>query len=483
MFKKPLFVILFSLSLLLFSTLLHSQTKPYGFNAGITTMLGDGQHAPFWLTANRGGRFLPENNVAAFEFGVLAEADTGKVFDYHFGIQVFSRFGKSADLLLQQIHAGITLYDLLELRAGLWEEVIGSREPALSSGSVIWSGNARPMPKIQIGTPGYVEVPHTRGYAEVSGLLAHGWFIDDRYVEDVLLHHKNIYIRLGGTLPVNIHYGFNHYAQWGGNSPDYDKPFPSDLDAYYRIFFNRAGDTDIEGTPQTWENNKFGNTLGSRNYGIELDLQTLEAGLYMQDVFEDGSGLRRQNFPDGLWGAYLRLTEKPQLLQAIVYEFLHTKDQSGPTHNDPDGNTIGGNDNYFNHAIYQSGWTNHRQTIGTPLITSPVYNGMERFSALPAHHLHNNRVMAHHIGLEGFLGVQMQYRGLVTYSRNYGRHREPFETVAKQLSFMLELSRSLPQHGLQAGITLAADRGKLYGNNYGFMLHLNKKWSFNERNQ
>ncbi len=73
-----------------------------------------------------------------------------------------------------------------------------------------------------------------------------------------------------------------------------------------------------------------------------LDKNTIIfASLYKQDVFEDGSGLRRQNFPDGLWGGYLRFTDKPRLLQAIVYEFLGTKDQSGLKHNDPDGNNFG----------------------------------------------------------------------------------------------------------------------------------------------
>lgn len=466
----------------LLPVLLIANEKPIRFDAGFTGLAGSGDNAPFWLTANRHGKLLPERKAASFELSLFALPDTSSRVDYHFAIEAYTRQGGSSDMWLHRLYAGITLHNLVDLRAGMWEEVIGSREPSLSSGSIIWSGNARPMPKIQIGTPGYVDVPYTHGYAEVSGLLAHGWFIDDRYVEDVLLHHKNIYFRLGGPLPVNLHYGFNHYAQWGGTSPDYDKPFPSDLDAYYRIFFNRAGDTDIEGTPQTWENNKFGNTLGSRNYGIDLVLDNLDAGIYKQDVFEDGSGLRRQNFPDGLWGAYLRFTKEPRLLQAIVYEFLQTKDQSGPTHNDPDGNIIGGNDNYFNHAIYQSGWTNYGHTIGTPLITSPVYNEMERFSNLPAHRLHNNRILAHHIGMEGSLGETTHYRALATYSRNYGRHREPFDAVAEQISMMLELSRRLPDYGLLVGIAIAADRGDLYGNNFGVMINVQKEIILYERN-
>ncbi len=456
----------------------NAQLKTPGLEAGLSAIVSEGRQAPFWLISNRQGKVSPDRNMAALTLAAFALPDTGKVFDFHYGAEVYARQGHSGALWLHQLYAGFTWRDLLELRAGLWEEVIGSREPSLSSGSIIWSGNARPMPKIHIATPGYVSVPFTQGYAEVSGLLSHGWFIDDRYVENVLMHHKNFYIKLGGELPINIHYGFNHYAQWGGNSPDYDLPFPADADAYYRIFFNRAGDISNPGTPQTWENNKFGNTLGSRNYGIDMQLRTINVGVYFHDIFEDGSGLRRRNYPDGLWGAYLRITDKPRLLQAVVYEYLQTTDQSGPAHNDPDGNIIGGNDNYFNHAIYQSGWTYYGHTIGTPLITSPAHSSLESFGDLPAHRIHNNRVRAHHLGLEGTPLPNWHYRSLITWSRNYGRHSVPFDKPADQLSVMLEVSHQLPRPDLHLGLTLAADKGELYGDNYGVMLNIRKMFDF-----
>lgn len=477
-FRKPLNIIFIATCLLCLPWPLHAQPKTPEVAASLTTLAGQG--TPFWLISNRQGKISTDPAMAALTLTAFARPDTGKVFDIHYGAELYARQGRSGDLWLHQLYAGITWRDLLELRAGLWEEVIGSREPRLSTGSIIWSGNARPVPKVHIATPGYINIPYSKGYAEVSGLLSQGWFVDDRFVSNVLLHHKNIYFRLGGTLPVNIYYGFNHIGMWGGKSPLYDLPFPTGLDSYYRIFFNRSGKTSIPGTPPTWENHKFGNTLASRNYGIDLNLQSVSAGAYYQEIIEDGSGKRRRNFPDGLWGAFLRITDKPRLLQAIVYEYLQTTDQSGPTHNDEDGNIIGGNDNYFNHAIYQSGWTYYGHTIGTPLITSPVHNGLERFSGLPAHRIHNNRVRAHHLGFEGTLLSNWNYRSLITWSRNYGRHSVPFDNPADQLSVMLEVSRQLPRHGLQLSLTIAADRGELYGDNHGLMLNVRKNLTFND---
>ncbi len=444
--------------------------RPHGVEAGITGIASQGRHAPFWLLSNREGRFLPEQHTAAIDLALRSSPDTTRNLRFGYELELFGRLSDSSTVHFHQAYAFVQWKELLQLRAGRWSNIIGSREPTLSTGSIIWSGNARPMTKLEIRTPGYIDVPYTRGYLEVKGRMAHGWFEQDRYVEGVWMHHKNICFRLGGPLSVNLTYGFNHYAQWAGQSPRFDEPFPSDLKAFYRIFFNRAGDEDDPSTPSGWAINKFGNTLGSRNYGIDISMEGLETGVYMQDVFEDRSGLSRKNFPDGLWGAYLRFAGENRLLQAVVYEFLHTKDQSGPTHDDEEGNVVGGNDNYFNHGHYQSGWTLYGFTIGTPLLTSPIFN------APPLHRLVNNRVLAHHIGLEGRLGSQTGYRGLFTYSRNYGRHSVPFDEPIDQLSMMLELTRTISRHNLEAGITIAADAGRMYGDNLGLMVSLRKYW-------
>ena len=122
----------------------------------------------------------------------------------------------------------------------MWHETVGSILPEISSGSIIWSGNARPMPKVEIGIPEYATLPFTWDLVEIKGLISHGWFEDGRYASNVWLHHKNAYVRIGGSLPVSLYYGLNHYAMWGGSSPRHEEPYPADFESFLRVFFIRS---------------------------------------------------------------------------------------------------------------------------------------------------------------------------------------------------------------------------------------------------
>jgi len=468
----PKLKIFFPTFLLLFSySLTYGQLKLPEWEAGFSPVGGLGDQTPFWIISNREGRFLPEKNSASMEIAFVAERDTGKVVDYDYGLELYGRAGSSNDVWLHQGYAGVTFYDFLRLRAGMQSETAHIAEPAVSSGSIMWSGNARPMPKVEIATPGFVDVPYTDGLVEIRGLISHGWFEEGRYASDVWLHHKNAHMRVGGSFPVNVYYGLDHYAKWGGSSPRQEEPYPSDLEAFSRVFFISSAPADDPGSPEGWEINKIGDHLGSRTQGIDLNLDNLSAGIYLQDIMEDGSGWRRQNFPDGLWGAWVRFDEEKKPVQSIVYEYLHTTHQSGEYH-DIDGDTLGGRDNYFNHGHYQSGWTYHEYTIGTPLITSPLLND-------PAsHRIRNNRVRAHHVGVKGYITQNIAYRNFFTYSRNYGTYSRPYEPRRDQFSWMLELSTPLDFFDLEANVTFAADIGDMYGNNFGMLFKLIKRGGF-----
>ncbi|MFP4448824.1 MAG: capsule assembly Wzi family protein [Bacteroidales bacterium] len=444
--------------------------KPY-YEASMNSVVAAGEQTPFWLMSDRQGKYGPEKYTGSMDMGIFAERDTGKVFDYEYGLELYGRLSRNEDAWLHQAYAGATLFDLFYVKAGMWEQIVGSKEPTISSGSIIWSGNARPMPKVEAGIPDYVPVPFTRDYLEIKGVMAHGWFEKDRYVKDVWLHHKNAYLRLGGDLPVNLYFGFNHYAMWGGKSPAYETPFPSDFETFWDVFFNRQGDPDKEGIPESWVINRVGNSVGSRNHGIDVELEKVNTGIYLQDVFEDGSGRRRNNFPDGLWGVWLRFKEEKKPVQAVAYEFLHTTDQSGRYH-EFEGDTVGGNDNYFNHGKYQSGWTHHEYTIGTPLITSPLLNDAA------THKIMNNKVVAHHLGITGYINRNIKYRNLLTYSRNFGTNKNPYTPRKEQFHWLLEVNKNLGFHGLEAGVAIALDIGEMYGDNFGVMISLVKRGDF-----
>ena len=63
-------------------------------------------------------------------------------------------------------------------------------------------------------------------------------------------------------------------------------------------------------------------------------------------------------------------------------------------------------DNYYNHYLYQSGWTNNGRVIGNPLFTLGTNKG--RYS--DGRYIINNRFRAHHLGLQGQIFKKIYYK-------------------------------------------------------------------------
>ena len=173
------------------------------------------------------------------------------------------------------------------------------------------------------------------------------------------------------------------------------------------------------------------------------------------------------NKPDGLWGISIRNNRFP-FVKGLLYEYLNSTDQSGPFH-DEDGIVYGGRDNYFVHWVYQNGWTYFSRTIGTPFISSPVYNKNGGVAIV------NNRVQVHHIGLEGEL-QGYQYKALCSFSKNYGNYWAPYPEMIRNTSLLLEVKKQFPKlSNIELGCSVGADIGKLYGNSVGCMVSVRKR--------
>jgi hypothetical protein len=432
------------------------------------TAITHGDYAPFWLSANKYG-YISDNPFSIWIRPIIkTEIDWNKRFDYSYGLDIWGRYDGAGKLFLQQgwIKSKILF---VTVYGGRMEEIFGNQDSTLSSGGLLWSGNAPPMPKLAVLVEHWTPVPFTHKYFDFKGGLSHGWFGDQPFVKDAFMHHKYAYIRFGGKLPVHIQYGLHHFAQWGGTSQLRGK-FPDDLKAYLDVFFAR--NTEIQylpdGTPVA---NRSGNHLGSRNFGLDIDLKTIKINSYWQTVFEDGSGKAYRNIKDGLWGLTLK-TKSKSIISGLLYEFLHTTDQSGRFNWDPlTLKEYGGNDDYFNHGFYNYGWTYNGFTLGTPLITSPFY-----ITSNSSDYIRNNRIIAHHIGFEGYKGY-LSYRLLYTYSLNYGTNFYPFESTKHQHSFMINthFSDVLP-FKIDLGLNLGIDIGKMYGNNFGIQILLKKSF-------
>jgi hypothetical protein len=445
-----------------------AQNDTIKYDVGFMGVASTGKYAPFWLQSNRYGLIPASPASAGVMAGINKDFGTKKrLFDYGFkaNLLVQAYENKTATYLHEfYAKARFSVFDLI---IGAREEQLGNQDSTLSCGGFLFSKNARPMPKITIGIEHFTAVPFTYGFLEVKGVLAHGWFTDNIYATNLYLHHKYIYAKIGGKLPVHLQYGFDHVAQWGGNVPVYGQQ-PTGFSDFVDIFFARAGGKNSTMNDQF---NALGNHIASQSTKLDLDLSNFTISGYWQKISEDGPIKNFWNAPnkaDGLWGVSIRNAQFPYI-KGILYEYLQTTDQSGP-YLDKDGIIYGGGDNYFNNGIYQNGWTYFSRTLGTPFISSPVYNKDGSVS------IENNRVVVHHFGIEGDI-VGYSYKFLSSFSKNYGTYSAPLVPYGvKNTSLLLEVNKQFPAlSNMEVGCSVGADFGKLYGNSLGCLFSIRKR--------
>lgn len=455
-----------ALALLATTVAIKAQSDTIKYEISVSELVGTGKFAPFWLQSNRYDLNTPAsagiNQMATIskEYG----SQTKKI-DYGFKLSGLYRLDKQKSSFYLHEYFVKGRYQFLDMYVGAREEIYGNQDSTLSLGGLLISKNARPMPKVFIGVEQFTTVPYTFGLLELKGGISHGWFMDNIYVRNLLLHHKYLYARVGGNFPVQLKYGIDHVAQWGGQVPDplYGQQQNS-WKNFFTIFFAGSGGLGGE------EINALGNHIISQSIRLDARLQDCQIAAYWQNISEDGPiGFilnNRMNMADGLWGVSFRNNKLPYI-QKIVYEFLNTTDQSGPFH-DHDGIIYGGADDYFNNYVYQNGWNYYSRIIGTPFITSPIYN--------PDSHIIrtiNNLVQVHHFGLEGAYNGY-QYRALASFSKNYGIISTPF--YIENTSLLIDVNKYFPQfYQLEVGCAVGADFGKLYGNSFGVLLSVKKR--------
>lgn len=453
-------------------------------------------YLPLWIVANRYGILEEDGADGYLRVGAAIPFQQDKKFSYAVGLDLLAK----PDLSESRIQQGYVKlrYGAFELRGGWVEESINVYGGDLSTGALYLSQNARPIPMITIGIPEYTDVPFTKGYFEIKGRFGHGWLGDDRFVKNPYLHEKYIYGRVGGNLPVRLFGGLLHSAMWGGTHPTEGK-LSSGFDDYLKIIVGGGGGSSSPGGEQV---NALGDHRGTIDYGVEFSIKNFDFILYSQVPFEDASGYETTN-PDRLVGLNIKNQDKTQWISGLVYEFLTTKYQSGPgltdyfpwISEDNYGYDYGGRDNYYGNYLYSTGWVHHGYILGTPLFLTDqradlYFDGYTEPSRDPfKFFVVNNRVVAHHLGIEGQVIPQLQYRFLATYSRNYGTYTglnggiqqwgsmDPdydvdylFDPPLDQWYLMLETKSKLNKH-LTLTATLGLDAGDMT-DNFGALIGL-----------
>lgn len=450
-----------------------------------------GQVMPFWLRANQYGTVplsTPSGTIRVSSWRPYKQHDStrsvrGQRFDWSAGVQVVGNVASTNQLLLPELY-GKVRWRSIELAVGRWRQLTGLGDSTLSSGFINGSGNAIPVPKVQLATRGYIPLGFTKRFVAINAGFVHGWFTG-AYIQGSYLHQKYLYVRLGKPASrFKVYMGANHEVQWAGQA-DYlkatdvaiDGKLPSQFKYYPNVVFGTRPDYWQTGDYTSFDGAYwFGNGLGSEDVGVELATATGTWLLYHQHIYEDLSGLLWYNAPDGLTGLswHRHASARAGWLNRIVVEFLSTMDQSGPTFDLPYTANYQGNDNYFNHGQYIEGWSYLGHTIGTPFLMpqNEVQSAAKGPQFFP-----NNRVQMGYVGANGQLNNALNWTFRLSYSRNYGTFTVPYPVPYGQLSTLISVHWQLPRlAGTQVTASVAMDQGQLVANTVGSFIGLRKKW-------
>lgn len=456
---------------------------------------------PFWMASHTHGR-MP---IDIARFGGYMQAGvrhTGRLTDrwqWEAAMSLVAatpRIGRH--VFVEEAYAALSYRDRLALSIGsrAWDGNASatrptSPDPTLSSGDLLLSPNARPIPEITLYTPRLMAVPLTSGWLAAGGDFAVGRSFDTdylctaiaperHYVQGVLWHRKALYLRLHdprpASLPLAFTIGIRHMAQWGGTStlPKMGRQ-PQSLKDFARIVLGQSGGSDATVSDQI---NVLGNHYGTFDFRLDYAGPRFAISAYYQHFWEDRSGIEWYNGLDGLAGISIDLPPFSHV-RRIVVEHLSTMDQSGPFHfiqydHKKYPGYGGGADNYYNNGEYTTGASYFGRALGSPLLLSPAYNANRSPAFL------HNRIRAWHIGAEGRIAGPWGWRARVTTLRSFGTPYAPTLRPLDDTSLSLDIRYLLPDahsaapSGWEFTATLALDRGSLIGPRTGVGLTVSR---------
>ena len=443
---------------------------------------GGGENNPFWLVSNIHGLGSPEFNNGYVRGEVAKQMNESKRFDWGAGADISLGWNLPSVLGIRQLY-GELHYRRLYVSVGSKNFDSYYNDIRLSSGDLLYSGNAIAIPQLRVGTMGFAPIWGTKGWLSVRAYLSYGKFTDSGWQKDwvapgserttgVLFCGRGLWFKVGNynTFPLTLDFGIEMGTQFVGNVYKDGKMMrmPHGFVDWLKAFIPLAGNSS---TPTGEQTNIQGNMTGEYNIAINYSpTPDWHLKLYLDHYFEDHSQmfLEYGMWKDGLWGLEVKFP-KNRFVDKVVYEFVQTTDQTGAVNNDysPEvPHQVSGRDNYYNHYLYNC-WQTWGMTIGTPLAISPLYNRNHILK------IFNTRFKANHIGIEGRPLADLRYRFLLTFTQNWGTYWYPFPRRMDNCSGLVELDY-YPRwlKGFYAKGAVAWDKGPLLGNNLGGMISI-----------
>jgi hypothetical protein len=449
---------------------------------------GHGDYAPFWHTANRFGLGSVDTKsgyVRAGVDGMTAVRDSAWKFTY--GLDLVTGYHMTSTVLVQQAF-GEVQWKALRLSVGQKERDGELKNQRLSTGALIESGNARPVPQVRLEMPEFWYLPLTNDWFAMRAYLAYGMFMDGnwqknfaapgtRYAKHVRYHTKALFLKGGNErkFPLTLTLGLQMDAEFGGTVYNYFNQtgrtvkMKSRLIDYWRALVPGHGDNENTLIDQL---NIEGNQLGS--WHLEIGWKEPKWGVraYYEHMFEDHSGtlFKYGLWKDGMGG--IEVHSPWRWVNDVVAEYFYSRDQSGPIYHDSNDqikDQISSCDNYYVHGEYPN-WQTYGMIIGSPMALSPIYNKNGRLE------IYNNRVTAYHLGWSGAPADWLVYRAMVTKMNGWGTYGLPYTHVKHSTSCLLEVGVK-PHRWKEWQFTAsgALDRGGLYGDNVGLMVGIIKR--------
>lgn len=426
---------------------------------------------PLWQYANKWGVYSPfDKSESVLRFDVNYRIYKTAHFQLDAGVGAVVKNLADESFLQQAFISGKAW--IIDFEAGMRQFTPIAVDDKLTSGSFLMSSNARSVPKVGLGFFDFVTVPFTASHIGVKGGIYQGWLLNDnndRSTKDVWLHEKIAYIRWQ-KYKLKPYAGLVHSALYGGTLPNGVK-IPRD----FWPTFKASGSSRIGGGEET---NAAGAHMGLWDFGVDYadDLRTVK--LYYQKPFADGSGMRINDMRnrDHVLGAYYRINAKKPL-SAISMEWVKTDYQSGegiPDAIDPEtgqgiwpgtitdknykdwmanrfpevnvdgwsrkdvfkyladqwnyGYKFGGRDSPMNNGMYYQGWTHKGMSTGTSLFHTSQMVALyaPRWKQANQMNFVNNRVIAAHIGAEGYVNTDLKWTVKYTASWNKGSYQEKY---------------------------------------------------------
>lgn len=456
----------------------NAQSEPNSKNISSFVEYGasihSGDNIPLWQVSNQHGLSSIHNNT--YLRGGIVYSNNIKQWRLESGLDIAVASGFTSKFVIHQAYADVR-YKWFGLFVGSKEIDSPLLNQQLSSGGLTWSGNARPIPQVCIGMPEYVYIlPRIALKAELS----YGWFTDNNYqkntvgtdfwyTKNIKYHHKSGFLRIGKPQGKwQLYLGLSLDVQFGGQIIDgTDRvDLGNSIKDYLKVFIPSSGD---DSSPAGEQVAYQGNFMGSEHIRMTYRNDDHSLSAYLENYYDDFSGIGKLNSFDGLWGIEYK-TSRKQAISGFVLEYYQTTHQSGPMHGLDESvvEKTGGADDYYNNDWYP-GWVHWGMTMANPLIASPIYNkdGDMTFKF--------NRVKAVHLGLNGHISNEWTYTAKMSYNKTFGTPFKPTSHILENFATFASVEYSpLKCKGWRFNLSVALDMGEIYGDNLGCQLRIHK---------